>query len=42
MSKIKYSALVAVCLLMILILFRNSLVYQPIVNHLEKRSGTAR
>jgi len=37
MSKIKYIALAAVSLLIFLILFRNSLVYQPLLNHLEKR-----
>lgn len=37
MSKIKYVALIALFLLISLILFRNSLVYQPLLNHLEKR-----
>ncbi len=37
MSKIKYIPLAAVSLLILLILFRNFLVYQPIVNLLEKR-----
>ena len=37
MSKIKYSALIALFLFTPLLLFRNSLVYQPILNHLEKR-----
>lgn len=37
MNKIKYIALIALFLLIPLLLFRNSLVYQPILNHLEKR-----
>lgn len=37
MSKKKYSALIALFLFIPLLLFRNSLVYQPILNHLEKR-----
>ena len=37
MSKIKYIYPIALFLLISLILFRNSLVYQPILNHLEKR-----
>jgi len=37
MSKIKYIALIAIFLLIFLIFFRNFLVYQPILNHLEKR-----
>ena len=37
MSKIKYIALIALFLLIPLLLFRNFLIYQPILNHLEKR-----
>lgn len=37
MNKIKYITSIALFLFISLILFRNSLVYQPILNHLEKR-----